>query len=202
MKIRIVFVLAAVAAMAFAAVAYAAKTPYKVTGGGQVLASAESNSVKGPGDTITFNAFINDADGDMVDEDATGKVNIIDRPQDGSGQSTTGKGLHYTGTVDCAFIDPAGGYAELYGEARQNSQAPTPFIVRIQDNGQGAAADNDLVEFDYTNAPPQCDDEPEDEEFEFNLARGNAKIHKENTGASRSSARTTSAKSLSLSALR
>lgn len=204
MRIRIALGLAAIAALALAAVAFAAPSQYKVTGGGQVFASSAIGedgkpTVKGPGDTITFNAFINDADGDGVDSDATGKVNIIDREQDGSGQALSGKGLHYTGTVDCVFIDPTAHYAELYGTARKNSGATTPFIVRIQDNGQGAAAENDLVEFNYTDEPPTCDDEPEDSEFGFGLARGNAKIHKEST--SQSSAAKSKSTSTSTSSL-
>lgn len=186
MRTRIALAVAAALSLAIAAVAVAAQTEYKVTGGGQTFASNQVDengkpTVKGPGDTITFQAFIEDAEGGSP---ATGQVNIIDR-EPGAG----GKGVHFKGTVNCAFIAPEStdgrGYAELHGIGReQGSDTDTPFTVRIQDNGQGNSAETDLVEFDYVDSDPQCEDEPSDEAFEFTLARGNAKIHKNNPSQS------------------
>ena len=200
MKIRITLALVAALSLALAAVAFAAPTEYKVTGGGQTFASSNVDengkpTVKGPGDTITFQAFIEDAE---MGSPATGQVNIIDRTE-GAG----GKGVHFKGRVTCAFIAPESedgrGYAELHGVGTRKDGTTSPFVVRIQDNGQGNSADSDLVEFDYTDSDPNCEDEPSDEEFEFTLARGNAKIHKaspSNSGGGKS------AKTTSLLALR
>ena len=198
--------LTGVVALTASAVAIAApgQQEYKVTGGGQTFASSQVDengkpTVKGPGDTITFQAFISAAsDADGPGAPATGQVNIIDRTP-GAG----GKGAHFKGTVTCAYVMPESqdgmGYAELHGTGTTKNGNSTPFVVRIQDNGQGANADTDLVEFDYTDSNPQCEDEPNDEEFEFTLARGNAKIHKANP--SQSSKSRTSSTSLSLSKL-
>lgn len=201
MKIRITLTIAAVLSLALAAIAVAAQTEYKVTGGGQTFASTSVDengkpTTKGPGDTITFQAFIEESsDADGPGSPATGQVNIIDRTE-GAG----GKGAHFRGVVHCAYVMPESqdgrGYAELHGEGRQKDGDLTPFVVRIQDNGQGSNAETDLVEFDYTDANPECEDEPSDEEFEFTLARGNAKIHKANPSQSSRSAKTTSSSSL------
>ena len=190
----------AVAALGFAVTADAAPQPYKVTGGGQTFVDYDpEEGVKGPGNTITFQAFI---PGQGVQEDSTGQVNIIDRRA-----SENGKGDHFRGTVDCTFLasDPAGGgYVELIGHGIKDD-VERDFVVRIQDNGQGAAADNDLVEFDLAVQDPQCEEQREDEEDspDFTLARGNAKIHKQSPSKSSSqgSASTSTAKSTSTSSL-
>jgi hypothetical protein len=199
MKVRIGVLVGAITALGLSTVADAAPSPFKVTGGGQALTTADSSGVQGPGDTITFQAFI-PATG--VSEDSTGKVNIIDRTEGGSGQ-----GDHFRGVVECTFLetDPATGmgYAELYGSGIKDDVS-RDFVVRIQDNGQGAAAEADMIEFDLSVQEPTCEDSREDENDvpEFYLARGNAKIHKENTGASKSSSKskststTTSSRSL------
>jgi hypothetical protein len=197
MKIRIGVVLGALAALAFAATAIAAPSPFKITGGGQTFATADAEAgVSGPGDTITFQAFIPQQG---TSEDSTGRINIIDRTPDAGG-----KGVHYQGVVECSFLetDPAVGmgYAELRGRVtRSDSEDPQNFLVRIQDNGQGAAAEDDLVSFEIAPGDaPECEDSRDDQDDDgitMTLARGNAKIHKENTGASKSS----SAKSKSTS---
>jgi hypothetical protein len=160
-----------------------------VTGGGQTFASADvqNGTVKGPGDTITFQASINNTG---VDNTATGAVNIIDRTA-GAG----GKGEHFKGVVDCTFLaaSPApgtdGGYVELHGHGIKDD-ADQNFVVRIQDNGQGADS-TDLVEFKFSSDQPACDDKHQNDPFATTLARGNAKIHKQNPSTSKST--TTSA---------
>jgi hypothetical protein len=201
MRIRIGVALASVLALALAAVAFAAPSPFKVTGGGQILASADSSGVKGPGDTISFQAFM---DNEGLDNTASGHVNVIDRT---AGATTKkGKGIHYRGTVNCTFLatDPAlgGGYVELYGNATTKTGSTVPFLIRIQDNGQGAAADTDMIEFD-TTGNETCGENDDEETPAAYLARGNAKIHKQNpsTTSSSSSSSSSSATSLSLNLL-
>ncbi len=202
---RLLLGLTAVLSLAFAAVAVAAQTEYKVTGGGQVLASAESNSVKGPGDTITFQAFVEESDNPK--SPATGQVNIIDRMENAT--TAKGKGTHVKGTVECAFVAPESedgrGYAELYGTATRKDGRESDFVVRIQDNGQGNAAQTDLVEFDYATTE-QCGDNEDEEKIETFLGRGNAKIHKASpsqSGSAKQQSGGTSTRSTSLtSALR
>ena len=183
MKVRSGVLLGAIAALGLATLADAAPAPFQVTGGGQALTTADSNGVQGPGDTITFQAFIPERG---VSEDSTGKVNIIDRVEGEGGQ-----GDHFRGVVECTFLETdglGGGYVELYGSGIKDDVS-RDFVVRIRDNGQGAAAEADQIEFDLSVQEPTCEDSREDEnDFpEFYLARGNAKIHKENSGASKSS---------------
>jgi hypothetical protein len=192
-KLRTALGLAVAFALAAAAVASAAPVTYKVTGGGQTFASSQVENgkptVKGPGDTITFQAFIPTTG---QSDASTGSVNIIDRTA-GAG----GKGVHYRGTITCTYLvtdGTGGGYAELQGTGQTNSGTTTPFVVRIRDNGQGAGAEADLVEFDRNASTPDCSQDNSDQEFEFTLARGNAKIHKASTastGAGSASSATT-----------
>lgn len=201
---RLVLGLTAVLSLALAAVAFGAQAEYKVTGGGQTFATTAVGpdgkpTAKGPGDTITFNAFIQD-DGDP-ESPATGSVNIIDRTA-GAG----GKGVHVKGVVQCAFVVPDStdgrGYAELYGTATLKDGTMSDFVVRIQDNGQGSAAQNDLVEFDYETAET-CGDNDDEETIETTLARGNAKIHKQNPSqSSAATSRSTSTRTTSILSLR
>ena len=189
MKVRLGVLVGAIAALGLSSVADAAPSPFKVTGGGQALTTADSNGVKGPGDTITFQAFIPTTG---MSEDSTGKVNIIDRVEGEGGQ-----GDHFKGVVECTFLETdgmGGGYVELYGSGIKDDVS-RDFVVRIRDNGQGAAAEADQIEFDTSVQEPTCEDSREDENDvpEFFLARGNAKIHKENSGASKSSAKSKSA---------
>jgi hypothetical protein len=178
MKVRIGVLVGAIAALGVATAADAAPSPYKVTGGGQTFLTADAqDGVKGPGDTITFQAFI-PTSGEQTP--ATGQVNIIDR----GGEVKE----HFRGTVQCAFLETdgtGGGYAELHGVGRKGDDEGRTFVVRIRDNGQGAAAEDDLVDFEL-DTTTQCED-AEEQDPSMTLARGNAKIHKENSGASKSS---------------
>ena len=205
MKLRIVIALSAVVSLALAAVAFAAPSPYKVTGGGQILASADSSGVKGPGDTISFQANIAAQGLNNTPETVSGAVNVIDRNP--SATTKKGQGTHYKGTVNCAFLASdstlGGGYVELYGNARNTkTDASVPFQLRIQDNGQGA--DNtDAIEF-TTNPDETCGENQEQEPPTLFLARGNAKIHKQNpstTSSSSASAKGTKTSSTSLTSL-
>ena len=183
MKLKVVSlagIAGAVALASTAGVATGAPTPYKVTGGGQTLLTATSSETQGPGDTVTFQAFINETN--TADDTATGHVNIIDREDSGK--------THLKGAVNCAFLVTdglGGGYAELYGTAQNKAGDDVPFQIRIRDNGQGGDS-TDMVEVD-TSSPDACNDNTEEEEPEFYLARGNAKIHKQNPSTSKSKAK-------------
>lgn len=149
------FVLAgitAASAVLVAGVADAGPTP-KATGGGQVLVGT-----KGAGDTIAFTA-----QGTM--EDGSGQVQYVDREGGtGNGQET------YHGEVSC--INVVGNTAYIAGVWRDGGT----FQLYVEDNGEGAAADSDVV----TLIPGEsgCDfDEPDDED-KVALARGNAQVHK------------------------
>ena len=96
-----------------------------------MLASADSSGVKGPGDTLTFQAFIAT---DGLGEESTGHVNLIDRNGDAA------SGVHCKGDVNCTFLvadGTGGGYVELYGVATAKDGTERDFVVRIRDNGQG-----------------------------------------------------------------
>jgi hypothetical protein len=109
----------------------------KATGGGQILFTTSDAKRS----TITFNA---QQTGDAV----KGQINIIDR----SG-STTGKGAHIRGTVTCITVM---GTVAMIGGTLDNEQE-TPFFLRVQDNGEGAAAGADLVEYDNVGEDADCE---------------------------------------------
>ena len=125
MKGKAVLAVTVVLALALAAVAMAAPAPYKVTGGGQTFASGDIGSdgkptVKGPGDTITFQASIANQG---QDDNATGSVNIIDR-SGGTG--------HFKGTVECAYLVSSddGGECQCQDRGdRENCLAPHDFVT-------------------------------------------------------------------------
>ena len=131
----------------------------KATGGGQILLSSDG---RGPGDTITFSAQRR-ADGSVV-----GNVNLIDRTDN------TGKGgVHFRGDVIC--IDVEGNQAILSGVGEYKDGTTTAYTLIVQDNGEGAAADNDLITFTKVD-DPSCDREDGDDDAAVELARGNAQV--------------------------
>jgi hypothetical protein len=77
------------------------------------------------------------------------------------------------------------GAARFGGVVRGQESATDPllFAVDVTDNGEGNAADDDVIVYrsfrqseleDNENA---CDQEPEDEQDEVILARGNVQVH-------------------------
>jgi len=131
----------------------------KATGGGQILLSTDG---RGPGDTITFTAQRR-ADGSVQ-----GSVNVIDRT------GNTGKGgIHFRGDVTC--IEVAGNVAHIAGNGAKSDGTKTAFTLMVTDNGEGSAADNDLISFQEVSTPT-CDDNDEDDDAETELARGNAQV--------------------------
>jgi hypothetical protein len=192
-------VCAAVAALGIAGIGSAqAQSGFKVTGGGQGLATADSSSVKGPGDTYGFNA--QDTDGDEGDA-AKGQFNSIQR--DAAPTVGHGKGQHIKGAVTCLVAtetpDGTQGAARFGGVIRgsefedTNDEGDTYtdrliFIVDVTDNGEGNA-DDDFIHYEAQeedadndgnpeNDPGPCDPERElGENEETILARGNVQVH-------------------------
>lgn len=195
---------ASVLALAVAGVQVATAAPgtgFKVTGGGQALATSDSSSVKGPGDTYGFNA--QQIEGATADA-AKGQFNSIQR--DAGATVGRGKGEHIKGEVTClvATGDGTQGTARFGGvirgsEFQDMTQPSSPteqpraytdrmiFIVDVTDNGEGQAED-DLIQYDAqeedadddgdpTNDPNPCDDQRTLAASEETiLARGNVQV--------------------------
>ena len=133
-----------------AAVAVAGSSTDRATGGGQVLIGTRG----GAGDTIAFTAQ------DRADN--LGQVQYIDR-------TATGQ-TRYHGTVTCLRV--MGTTAKLAGVWRDGGT----FQILVQDNGQGSAADNDLVTI-QNDQPNECAEDDDDDENSVELARGNVQVY-------------------------
>ena len=118
------------------------------TGGGQV-----DVGTSGPGDTVAFTAK-------GTAETAKGQVQYVDREEDS-------KTVQH-GAVSC--IDAQGNTARIAGEWRDGGT----FNLYVVDNGEGSAADNDIVSI--VPGDPSCDFEPPSDDDEYALARGNAQV--------------------------
>ena len=129
----------------------------KATGGGQVLFS--DDDVKRS--TIAFTAQ-QTADG------VKGQVQFIDRSA-GAGKAQE----KYHGRVTC--IEVENNAADITGIATSKGDT-TDFYLRVVDNGEGAAAQNDLIEFDSTNVGQCANDDDDDDRPEIALAKGNAQV--------------------------
>ncbi len=149
-------VLGLVAGLTFA---IQADSAFKVTGGGQT-----DVGTTGPGDTIAFNAQ-NTGTGN----EAKGQVQFIDR-EDGQIVEM------FHGDVECLEALSGGeqGAAILAGEF--NKKGSGPFEIYVEDNGEGAAADDDIIFIDQID-DPNCDDETNDDTDEAALGRGNIQVH-------------------------
>jgi hypothetical protein len=141
-----------IAGMALAAavpVAQAGSARDRATGGGQTAVG-----LYGAGNTIAFTAQ-NSGTGDA----ATGQVQYIQRID---GQDK----LH--GTVTCLRV--SGNTAKIAGVGRDGRA----FQLYVADNGQGSAAQNDMILFQLADKAT-CDFDPGDNVPE--LARGNAQVY-------------------------
>ena len=143
----------------------------KATGGGQVLLGTS-----GKRSTITFTA-------QQTGSAVKGQVNFVDRSA-GAGQQQ----VHTKGTVTCIAVD--GNMAEIGGTL--NNQSETPFFLRVIDNGEGANASNDLIEYDNVGEDGDCDQDSDNPRFDLELAKGNAQVHESNPSTARSSSTSTS----------
>ena len=156
---------AAVAALPVSALA--GSSTDRATGGGQIIFDSEG----GAGNTVTFTAR-------GTEEAATGRVTFIDR------SAGTGEAMEkFHGIVTCLRVEGNG--AEISGTERDTGEA---FNLRVIDNGQGAAAEDDVVQFDRVDEPGCGDDDSDDEDPQFALGRGNAQVYDASQSSSSSSA--------------
>ena len=157
MRIRNLLIAVAVLAVAVPGMASAGSRTDRATGGGQTLLSTP-----GAGNTIAFTA-------QGTTDLAKGQVQFIDRSA-GTGQSQ----VKFHGVVNCLLVE--GNRAQISGE---NRDTHAPFELSVVDNGEGAAASNDLILFDTTDVDGNCatDDSDDDDEPELALARGNAQVY-------------------------
>ena len=186
MRIRNLLIAVAVLAIAVPGIA-SAEGGFKVTGGGQTITNADadaggSSAVRGPGDTFGFNA--QDLDGDPMTDAAKGQFNTIQR--DAEATVGRGKGEHIRGAVNCLVAMSGGedGAARFGGVVRGQESATDPllFAVDVTDNGEGNA-DDDVIVFrtfrqsELDGNENACDQDPEDDQDEVILARGNVQVH-------------------------
>ncbi len=164
-------------------------------GCGQTITNAQadaggSSAVRGPVDTSGFNA--QDLDGDPITDAAKGQFNTIRRRTEAT--VGRGKGEHIRGAVNCLVAVSRGKDGEarfggtVRGEEFNEAGEPDPllFAVDATDNGEGNAADDDMIVFrtfrqselnEDEGEENACDMEPEDEQDDVILARGNVQIH-------------------------
>jgi len=157
---------AGLAALAISSGTAVAGNGDKVTGGGQILVGSNA------GTTIAFTA-------QGTTDEAKGQVQFIDRSA-GKGQDQ----VKYHGVVDCVETgtvdDSEGspGFGVVSGHKRGDET--NRFLLRVIDNGQGAAAEDDMIQFDQNiseDADTCKDDSKEDDtELQADLGRGNAKV--------------------------
>ena len=153
-----VFVVAAlsvVAMLAMATGATAGSRTDRATGGGQILIS----STGGAGDTIAFTA-------QGTATAAKGQVQYVDRTG-GTGQGQT----TYHGDVACLVVDD--NIALIAGTWRDGGN----FQLYVEDNGEGALEDDDIVVVVPVAEEPGCDEDQTEEEDQTALARGNAQVY-------------------------
>jgi hypothetical protein len=156
MKLK-VGILAAVAVL-FGATAFAATQGSdrdRVTGGGQINVDTDG----GAGDTI---AFVIQGAG----EDVIGQFQHVDR-SGGTGQG----GDSWHGSPAC--LEVAGNMAKAVIERTDNGEL---FELIIVDNGQGAAAENDIVALTQDD-DISCGDDDDDDEADTELGRGNIQVY-------------------------
>jgi hypothetical protein len=161
MKLKHVCAVAGVALFAIPVSGAVAGNGDKATGGGQVLFS--DGDVKAS--TIAFTA-------QGTTDDAKGQVQFVDRSE-GTGQDA----VKYHGVVDC--IEVTGNLAVIGGFRKKGDPMDEEdrFVLRVQDNGEPNQG-QDMIQFDSeTDAADLCgDDDMDDTEPEFSLARGNAQV--------------------------
>jgi hypothetical protein len=159
LKVKTTVAIAGLAALAIGSTTATAGNGDKVTGGGQILIGANA------GNTIAFTA-------QGTTSEAKGRVTFIDRSA-GKGQLQE----KFKGIVDCVETGAMGegGFGVVSGYERGDEN--NRFLLRVLDNGQGAAAENDMIEFDQGITEDTCkDDELDDEAPGLELGRGNAKV--------------------------
>ena len=158
MKLKIMFAVAGIAALAMSTGSATAGNGDKVTGGGQVLIDTETE--RGAGSTLAYTA-------QGTTTAAKGQVTFIDRSA-GKGQLQE----KFKGIVDC--VEVTGNYG-IVGGYRRNSPSER-FDLRVVDNGEPGAG-VDMIVFEEDNPDVECGDEgAENEAPDAALARGNAQV--------------------------
>lgn len=148
--------LTAAVALAVPLAATAGSSTDRATGGGQILLGTQ-----GAGTTIAFTA-------QGTSEAAKGQVQVVDRAA-GRGQDQ----VKFHGIVECILVE--GNMAEIAGRERDSND---PFTLRVVDNGEGAAASNDMIFFDDVEDDRRCEsDDNDDDDLQVALARGNAQVY-------------------------
>jgi hypothetical protein len=156
MKLK-VGILAAVAVL-FGATAFAATQGSdrdRVTGGGQINVDTDG----GAGDTIAF--VIQGAGSDVI-----GQFQHVDR-SGGTGQG----GDSWHGSPTC--LEVMGNMAKAVIERTDDGSLYELILV---DNGQGSAAENDIVTL-TTDEEPGCGEDDNDDDSQTELGRGNIQIY-------------------------
>jgi hypothetical protein len=142
---------AAVVALVVSPAAHAGSATDRAQGGGQVLIGTRG----GAGDTIAFTA-------QGAESAATGDVQYVQRTP------TSQTVLH--ATVTCLLVN--GNTAKLAGAWDQGGT----FTIVAVDNGQGAAADDDMISIN-NGAEPNCSRDNNDQNNNTALARGNVQVY-------------------------
>lgn len=150
MKLRIALACAGLVALALPFAAFGGSPTDRATGGGQVLIGTRG----GAGDTIAFTAQNRSTN--------LGQVQYVDRTA--TGQTV----LH--GTVTCLAV--SGTMAKIGGEWGDGGT----FQIIVIDNGEGAAASDDVVTV-QNGDPATCSNEDNDDDDPIALARGNAQVY-------------------------
>jgi hypothetical protein len=150
LKLKLSLACAAVVLLTVPLAASAGSSTDRATGGGQVLIGTRG----GAGDTIAFTAK------DRAEN--LGQVQYVDR-------TATGQTVRH-GTVTC--LDVMNNMAKIGGVWKQGGT----FQIIVVDNGQGAAANDDVVTV-QNGQPDNCAQEDDDDDNPIALARGNAQVY-------------------------
>lgn len=154
MKLFKLFGVALVAVVAASSLAGAGSPRDRVTGGGQTLVGT-----KGAGNTI---AFTIQGSGDAV----KGQFQYVDRTA-GTGRAQDS----WHGVPKC--LEVVGNMAKSVIERRDTGDLYELIVV---DNGEGSAADNDIVALSQDD-DVSCGDDDDDDDQDTELARGNAQVY-------------------------
>lgn len=191
MKLRTVFISAAVVAVAVptgAGAAAGGTTRDSVTGGGQAFFDAREPS--GPGDTIAFQA--QRAKGAAADSElATGQIQVNRRGE--------ANAVKFHGTITCLNVsgEPKSGSGSAYMSGRtraSKTQPEQPFELYVSDGGKGQAERNDMIMLFVGEETANNDSDNQDanevcgfEDFDpasdsITMARGNVQVRNRATG--------------------
>jgi hypothetical protein len=217
MKVRTLGLLTAVAAVAVVPVtADAESSRDRATGGGQVLLDPNNPPTTGALDTVAFTA--------QRERGATDDSGLADGQVQVNRRSGDDNQVKFHGVVDCLIIlngSKSSGEAYISGHVRGED---TPFELYVTDGGAGAAergGDQTLVWYGAEteeNEPDQefppftggteeeycgIEEDPSSKREIPVVARGNNQVYDASeANAAKASTRSTSAKTVSLSALR